>query len=57
MKNQRSFKIKQKIPEPQKDVYNTGPGSYDIPETKSKIGTRFSSNQHKSEIGQARAEN
>lgn len=37
----RTFKLRGKNQIKQAETNNTGPGSYDIPDTKTKIGTRF----------------
>ena len=37
----RTFKLKGKLPEAQKYVNANGPGTYDLPYTKNKVGPRF----------------
>ena len=46
----RSCKLKGRYSEEKRDEFNTGPGSYEIPDTKSKIGTKFSHNNKNSGI-------
>lgn len=43
------FKLKGKLPQQQKYVNPTGPGSYDLPSTKTSIGTRFNQSKNKSQ--------
>lgn len=42
----RGCKLKGRYPEEKRDVFNTGPGSYEIPDTKTKKGTKFANNKN-----------
>mgnify|MGYP006869351137 CR=1 FL=1 len=44
------FKLKGKLPEQQKYINPTGPGTYDLPEAKSNVGPRFNHSKHKSQV-------
>ena len=48
--NHKSCKIKGKYPEPKRDVFNTGPGAYELPDTKSKLGARFNTTYNKNAL-------
>ncbi len=46
----KGFKLKGKLPEAQKYTNPNGPGSYDLPETKSSVGPRFNHFRHRSQV-------